>query len=298
MSMESVTNHYSTLFSDMMHIKAQQKNSRFRPLVEEREINNADDMAYDGLGQVEAREITARFSAIQFDNIDHTRRRISCQRFSVVLPMDKNDTERKLGDLKGQYATAALRAMERVYDKVAYAALFADVLTGRDFTNTLTATNDGVLTVDATGGLDLGKLLKLKQNFLDREVSIEDDIPVAVGISGDEHTTLLQLEKLTSRDYAANMQLERGRLRSAVGLDFILFGASVANPLLTVTGGVRKCFALAKGGVVMGIKRRWEVKLQERTDLHDTEQLVITGEVGGTRTDGNLVQILTVTDAA
>lgn len=287
--METVVTHLTTEFSAMMHIKAQQKRSRLREYCIERDLKG-DNYAYDGLGQVEARELTGRFNLTQFDDLENWRRQISKRQFSVTLPIDRNDTEGLLTDPQGEYAAACVRALERAYDRVVNDSLFATVLTGRTFATPVTFAADNGLTVNATGGLTLAKLLQIKQNFLDNEVNVDEDVQVIFGITGEEHTTLLQIDQLVSRFYTDQLKLENGRIRTAVGMDIVIFGQNAVTPVLPVSSGTRTCFAFAKGGVAIGLARGWTIHIDRRPDYVEVDQVQITGVLGGVRTEGKLVQ--------
>lgn len=296
MAFESVDNRLVTQFNAMIHNVAQQTQARFRPWAEEMEFKG-DNMAYDSLGDIEARELTGRFNKVVFDDIEFQRRKITKRRFGVTLPVDKYDLEGMMTDPKGALATAALRAMERQYDRVFYDCLGADIQTGREFGTTVTAAADGVLTVNATAGVTLAKLLEVRQNFIDNEVG--NDLPVDFGlaISGDEHTALLGILQLTSQDYSRDFVLEKGSIGRAAGLNLIAFGASARNPILQVAGGVRTSYAFAKGAVAMAIARNWEVNVEKRNDIYDTWQVQVVGVLGGVRIEGKLVQKFTSTDS-
>lgn len=295
MPQETIDALLITQFSDMMHVKAQQLRARLRPYVKIKKMVG-DVFAYDGLGTVEARELSSRFSATQFDEIEHFRRKITKRRFSVTLPVDKNDLEGMLTDPQGQYAEEAVHAMERIFDKVCYDAMFADVYTGRDFGTTVSFANDGGLTVTATGGLTLAKILEIKKNFMDNEVGNDVPVNIVLGISGDEHTTLIQIDQFINTRYTSEMALQDGIITKVCGMDLVAFGDSSTRPLLSVSGGVRNCFALATGGLCVGMAREWEISIKDRPDYVDTKQIQITGVLGAVRTDGDLIQKLTTTD--
>lgn len=294
MVMETVERRYITQFSDMMHIVAQQSKARLRPYVDILRIKG-DRFAYDGLGDVEARELLGRFNKTEWDEVEFLRRKISRRRFVVTVPLDNLDVEAMLTDPKSPLAAACTKAMERVFDRVCYDAMFADVYTGRDFENTVTFAADGGLTVNATGGLTLPKLLEPIQNFIDNEVINDMDVPMVMGITGSEHTTLLQLQGLTSRDYSTQMVLEKGRITEAAGIGLVRFGANARKPVLPVVGGTRTSFVMAKGGLAVGIGRNWQVTVKDRADYVDTTQIQVTGVLGAVRTEGKLIQKFTTT---
>lgn len=295
MVMESVDARLITQFSDMMHVVAQQNQARLRPCVMQKRMTG-DNFAYDGIGKLEARELTGRFNQTQFDDIQFTRRKISKRRFSATVPMDKHDVEGMLSDPQGQIAQAAVSAMERVFDRVCYDAMFASVSTGRDFSTAVTFAAGGGLTVNATAGLTLARILEITRNFCDNEVGNEAPVKKWMGISGDEQQTLLQIQEFTNLFYSRGYELEDGMIKNAAGLEFILFGASVSNPLLSVAAGTRTSFALASNGLCVGLARDWEINVDRRTDYVDTTQVQIVGTLGAVRTEEVLIQKVTTTD--
>lgn len=293
MPMESIDSLMVTKFSDRVHVRAQQKSARLRQYCTPVEPKPGDVMAYDGLGTVEARLVTGRYQPSTFDDIEHNRRQLSRQEFVITLPIDEYDTEGMLFAPDSKYVESCVNAMERRYDLVAVAAMFATVNTGRNFETPLTFAADGGLTVDATAGLTLAKLLAADQNFIDGEVG--NDIPVrkAIGISGEENTTLMQIDQLINSRYT-NIG---GRLDEAgnagkrlLDFDVIPFGNNVNTPVLSVAAGVRTSFVLATNGIAMGMWRPWEITIKDRPDLVNTKQIQITGVIGAVRTEGKLVQ--------
>lgn len=295
MPMETISTQLITQFSDMMHVKQQQMRSRFRPYCDIRHMKG-DTMAYDGLGTVEARELTGRFNQTQFDDLEHFRRKIPRRQFSVTLPIDQYDLEARLTDPQGDYANAAMYAMERAFDRVCYGALFAAVQYGRNFENTVTSAADGVLTVNANAGLTLASLLALKQNFIDAEVATEAvDHECATFVSAEEHTTLMQIQQLTNSQYTTQMAIEKGRMINVLGMDLVIFGQTVTLPVLPVVAGIRQNAALAKNGLAVGMGRDWQVTVKDRPDLVNTKQVQITGAMGAVRAEGKMVQLLTTT---
>jgi hypothetical protein len=274
----------------MVHVKAQQINSRLRSKVAVQKFSPAEVWAYDGVGDVEARETEARYPAVEFSSMPWNRRKISRRRFYLALPIDKMDDLAMLIKPDSVYVTAIVRAMERVYDRMVIGALFSNVYTGRDFETTVTAASDGVDTVNATSGLTYEKLLEIDQNFIDKEVGTDVPEPFTLGISGDEHTALMQELELTSGDYSRQYVAEKGRIQRAAGFDLVLFGGSVARPMLDVNTGTRDCFAMSNRGVCVAMSDAVQVSMDDRKDLVQTRQVVATFILGAVRTEGLLVQ--------
>jgi len=292
---EPIDNAMVTQFSDMVHIAAQQTKARLRPYVQIKQMKG-DVFAYDGLGPVEASEIIGMHQPVVFSDIDHKRRKISRRRFAVTLPIDKSNVRGMLLDPQADYAMACVRAMERVFDRIVVEALFADVYTGREFGTTVAFAADGGKTVTATGGLTYEKLLEINQNYIDNEVG--NDVPVTkvMGISGDEHTALMKETELISGDYSRQYVVDGGEMQKAAGLGLVKFAGAINRPILNVSGGVRSCFVMTQGAMVVGMSKEMELSIKDRPDLHETKQVEIVFEFGAVRSEGILVQKVTTTD--
>lgn len=292
---ESIDVSLVTQFSDQVHVEAQQNKARLRPYVVMKQMKG-DIFAYDGLGVVEASEIIGRHQSVVFSDIEHKRRKISRRRFALVLPIDASDVRGALVNPQSEYAMACARAMERVFDRVVYEAMFASVYTGRDMDTAVTFASDGGDTVTATGGLTYEKLLEINQSFIDDEVGNEMPIAKVMGITGDEHTALMKETELISGDYSRQYVVDGGEIQKANGINLVKFAGGITRPILTVSGGVRNCFVMAQGGMCVGMSKEMEISIDKRPDLHETTQVAIVFELGAVRTEGVLVKKVTTTD--
>jgi len=295
MAVPEIDNAQVIEFSAQVHEAAQQGKARLRPYVMIKPMSG-DIFAYDGLGQVEAAEITTRHTPIVFSDISHNRRKISRRRYALTLPIDASDVRGMLLSPQSGYAMACAKAMERVFDRVVVEALFASVYTGRDFGTTVTYAADGVQTVTATTGLNYEKLLEINQNFIDKEVG--NDVPVAkiMGITGDEHTALMKENELVNGDYSRQYVVDAGEIVKANGITLVKFAGGVTTPILEVSGGVRNCFCMAQNGMCVGMSKEMAISIKDRPDLYETTQVEIVFELGAVRTEGVLVQLVTTTD--
>lgn len=290
----SIDNALTIEFSSMVHEAAQQQISRYRPYVKVLQMSG-DVWAYDGLGTVEMRELQGRNPKVVFDDIDHLRRKITRKRFGLVLPIDASDVRGSLLNPQNNYAAAVSKAATRQYDRVIQAAAFADVLTGRDFGTTVTAANDGVLTVDATAGLTYEKLLEIKQNFMDNDVGVDQGERLVIGHTGAEHTRLMRENELTSGDFSRNFVVDKGTITQALGMDLVSFAANAASPIIPVASSQRQLIAMSDRAIALGISKEMSIKIQERNDYHETTQVIVEMEIGAVRTEGKLIQKVSVT---
>ncbi len=255
-----------------------------------------DVFAYDGLGDVEASEISGRVQPITFDDVEHLRRKISRRRFAVTLPIDDMDSLGMLIEPQSEYAAACIKAMERVFDRVGFEAVFASVSTGRDMDTTVTYANDGGFTVTATGGITYDNLLTIQENWIDADVGNDVEESMIFCITGDEHTALMKETELISGDFSRHFDVDKGKMSQAAGLEIIKFAANARQPVISVAAGVRACLAMTTRGLCYGLSKEMTIKIQERADLHDVVQVKISGILGAVRTEGVLVQKVNTTD--
>lgn len=291
----SIDNALITEFSDMVHHEAQQTESLLSPYVITKQMTG-DVFAYDGLGSVEAREIMGRVVKVTFDDIQHTRRKIARRRFAVVLPVDSSDVRGALLDVNSQYAKECSMAMMRKRDQVIADAAFADVLTGRDFSTTVTAAADGVLTIDATAGLTYEKLLAIDENFINNAVGFDpQNSRKFLTVTGGEHTDLMGEIELISGDYTRQFAVEKGQITNALGYDILKFPANVPAPILTVSGAERFLIAATQKAFCVGVSKEMSINIINRPDYHEVTQVEVIMEIGAVRTEGALVQKVRVT---
>lgn len=281
-------------FSAQVHVAAQQSKARMRPFVQIKPMNG-DVFAYDGLGSVEAGEITTRHTPVVFADISHNRRKISRRRFALTLPIDASDVRGMLLSPQSEYAMACARAMERVFDRIVVGALFADVYTGRDFGTTVAFSADGGLAVSATGGLTYEKLIEINQNWIDYEVGNDAPVTKVLGITGDEHTSLMKENELVNGDFTRQSVVDAGEIVKANGLTLVKFAGAIANPIIAVASTTRYCFAMAQGGMCVGMSKDMAISIKDRPDLYETTQVEIIFELGAVRTEGKLIQRVSTT---
>jgi hypothetical protein len=285
-----------TEFNAALDVKEQQMTSRLTPYAIRKSIQG-DDFAYDGLESVEAYHANGRNPDIQPVEAQFLRRKMSRDRVVVTLLVDDKDVRGMLTDPQSELASLCIAAVERETDRVIYDAMFASVLTGRNFATTVTYTNDGVASVDATSGLVYEKLLEIRAGFIDAEVGNQGDVPIAIGISGDEHTDLMSEVELTSADYSTQYSIDKGLIKSALGMSLVAFGAgsNVVDPILETVSSERISFALAARGVALGISLERKVEVKDHPLKIETKIINVIKEIGAVRTRGIRVQRIRLT---
>jgi hypothetical protein len=286
-----------TEFNAALDIQEQQMTSRLTPYAVRKTIQG-DDFAYDGLTEVQTYRANGRTPDIQPVEAQFTRRKMSRERVVVTLLVDNKDVRGMLTDPQSQLAQLCIAAVERETDRVIYDALFASVWTGRNFATEVTAANDGIFSVDASTAFTYEKLLEIRANFIDAEVGNQGQIPIVIGVSGDEHTDLMSEIELTSGDYTSQYVISKGIITSALGMDLVAFGAgsSITDPILEIgTDTYRYSFALAQKGVALGISLERKVEVKDYPTKVETTIINVIKELGAVRTAGIRVQKVKLT---
>lgn len=289
MGVQSIDKATITQFSDIIQVEQQQIQAKLRPFVRVKPMIGKK-LAFEGLGIVEATEASGRITPTVFNDIDHLRRLITGRRFVVTLPIDDMDVRQVLINPEGEYAKASIAAMERVFDDVGVEALFADVKTGADFETTVTYTNDGGLDVDATAGLTYAKLLEMQENWINRSVGDFSNSVKIFGITGKEHTALMQEAELTSGDFSRQFVVDKGEMQFAAGFLLLKFAANAPNPIIPTGATERDNFAMTEQSLCYGLSKEMSITIKDRPEFVDVKQLQITGILGAVRTEGKLVQ--------
>lgn len=278
-------------------VNMQQKQSKLAGYCK-MDTTKADLKTYDNVESVEAVEMTSSFAEVVPADLADGRREVRSRLFSVAFEMNELDLERVKDGKEGQkqrLAQAAGFALNRKLDRVLYEAHLADVIVWNDkhgnSKSTLTYTQDGVRTVDATGGVTYEDLLKVKENFIDDEVMEAGGMYMT--LTGVEHTDLMAETELTSGDYTRQFVVEKGEIQNAMGIDFVKFGANARQPILDVNASNERLnIVAAKGAVTCVVKTKPEVQISEIPGKIKTYLMKVFMEVNAIRREGKLVQLV------
>lgn len=290
----SISDVLITKFSDTVFELAQQTEARLRGIVEFEQLN-AEQMMFPRIGSVEVQQLVERFAEIIPADILWDNRRLTASRVGVPFFTDKWDAERMLADPNSVLAMRASQALERNLDRIIIQAITATVLTGRNGTVPVSAATDGVVTVDATGGFTYDTLLQIDENFQSYEVGADTPIRKFLLVSEQEHAKLMREGTLISGDFSKQYAVEKGSMTRALDFEIIKFGSAVPYPMLPVASNVRQCYAIAMGGIKVGMTRNWDINVQPRNDRWDTMQILASGIVGAVRMEGVRAQIINTT---
>lgn len=287
-------------FSSQVDVAVQQMKPRLKPHVQMTKVTGRD-ATHEGMGTIEMVEVTSRHQKTVGQDVASTRRRIRMREFRATVYLDKFDELTTIIGPNSKYAQVLAYAAMRKFDALVVEAALASVYTGKDMTTVVTAAADGVLTVDATSGLTVDKSSEIQENFINNDVTTDDEtVPVLFLGTGDEHTQLKGEQQFTSEDYVDNKPFVGGRLKQFDGMNLVLYGHKTnGNNILSVTGSTRKCIAMTGGGmqyaVEVGMLQDVGIQVNDRPDLNNLTQLQASLFMGATRTQGARVQQVNTT---
>jgi hypothetical protein len=287
----TMSSQYVTEFSSMVHVLAQEKMSKLMPYVKMADFNG-EDFGYNRFGIVADQEIVQRFQPIQLQDVGYDRRWMAPRYFAVALGIDGKDIDKMGRTPQPELVEACVNALSRRRDKIAYEAAFADVRVGKSAaaTTLVTAANDGVITIDATGGFGLSTLKTIKRNFVDNAVATDVEVNTALTVDGKRIEALMGETALTSFDYNTEKPLVKGSMATAYGMSLIPYASASQDPLLVAAGGERQLLALAQEGIVFA-KGVIGVRIERRSDMFNSPiQIVAEMAVAALRTEGARVQ--------
>lgn len=282
-------------FSSQVDVAVQQMKPRLKPHVAMQRVTGRD-ATHEGMGTIEMVEITSRHQKTVGQDVASTRRRIRMREFRATVYLDKFDELSTIIGPNSQYAKVLAYSAMRKFDALVVEAALANVYTGKDMTTVVSAATDGVLTVDATGGFTREKVDEIQENFINNDVTTDDEtVPVMLLASGDEHTQLKGEVQFTSQDYTSERPFDSGRLKKVDGMNLVLYGhrTNGAN-ILSTSGSTRNCIAMTGGGmqfaVEVGMLQDVGIEVEKRADLNGLTQLQASLFMGATRTQGARVQ--------
>ena len=279
-----------TQFSNLLHVKAQQMQTRLMGRCQVIPITG-EKFAYDGVNMVEAKTNNSRNPLIDPQDPDYTRRKLTTDRVLVELIVDNRDARRMFEDPSSRLVNECMFAIMRKADKIGITAAHAAVLTGKDFGTSVSFATDGGLTVDATGGLTYAKLLEIKDNFTKKEVGLEMPEDLLFLCTEQEENSMLNLTQLTSGDFVRDYAVEKGKVTNVLGMGVILFGSGVDNPQLSVASTTRDCIAMSTKGLVYGMSKQFNVTVIENHPSYvESTYIRVMGDLGALRTDGERMQ--------
>lgn len=288
--------------SNVFHL-SQQKESRFKPLVRNESLKGESGY-FDRYGSTNMVKKTGRHSATPLINVDHSRRKVTAERFEWATLVDDMDKVQMIHDPQGEYAKAASMAAGRKIDDVIIEAAIGTAYAGRTGGTSVPFPNSQKVVAHdgstATGvNLNIRTLRAVKKKLDKAEV--DPSIKRYFAYASEQEMSLLAQTEVTSSDYNTVKALVQGEVNSFMGFEFIRterLAAESANVTYNVVNGTygsgtgtitistspaRKCFAWAMDGLLLAIRKDVMAKIGERPDLSYDMQVYFCMDKGATR---------------
>ena len=258
------------------------------------------------MGSVELNEVSTRNPLKQFDDYSVDNRRFRKRRFTKTILIDElDDINELIKDPTADIYTNLVAAVNRVAEKIAITSAIGDVLIGQPDAApiALSAADDGVITIDASGGITYGTITQATENFINNKMDMSQALRSVLCVSGKENTALMNEEKFINNRYIAPsvMPVDQGIQTRVSAYPVVLFagsvngGIQVTNPLLPETSaGLRRCVMMAPEAIVMSMKIN-KLEIGDSDQHVASKALTVDLWVNAMRTEGAKVQIINTT---
>jgi len=193
------------------------------------DFTNAEEMFWEQLGGVYAKEITESRGEQVYDQLSHFRRKVYGNRYEVQLEIDKGYELQSIADFRGPYVARATDAYKERYDIEAIKAAFGSAYTGKngttptafDWTNQAIGVGVGAAAGYATAGLTKEKLIQARSKLKKAGYNLMMPQYEAIFVhTQDELDNLLAITEVTSRDYGDILGLMSGEVTAWLGWKF------------------------------------------------------------------------------
>lgn len=293
-------------FQDSFYALAQQTKSK---LVATKAINwlpsKGKTNNFARIGRLELAEVNQRNPDKVFGDYALDNRQFTKRRFTKTIQIDnKYDINELLKDPTSDILMQLNNAKERTIDRIGIAAAVGNVLVGGPDTapSSLTPTQDGVLTVDGTGGFTYEIVQAITENFVNNDLQYDDFKGATLCVSGSENTDLMGEVEFINQDYIKSVPEQAGVMSMAGTYQVAVFagsktgGSIVPQPVLPeINGGtVRQCVALAPGSIAMAMELGDLGVEKSNTKVNSTD-ITIDFWINAMRTEGAKVVIINTT---
>lgn len=293
-------------FIDSFHELAQQTKSKLissgvvRFLPSKGKTNN-----FARIGRLELQEVATRNPDKAIGDFALDNRQFTKRRFTRTIQIDALfDINELLKDPTSDILKQLNNAKERVIDRIAISAAVGSVLVGAPDAapTSITAANDGVVTIDATAGFVYATVRKITQNFINNDIQMSDFLGSVIAITGAENSQLMDEDKFINNDFITSRPVEDNVMKKTGTYGIVLFagsesgGIQVPNPILPedLGAGERDTVVLAPQSIVMSMEIG-NMGVEKSAVKVNSWDITIDFWINAMRVEGVLVQIVTTT---
>jgi len=285
-------------YSANVYMLCQQVGSKMRNKVRLETVSRAENAYFDRLGEADCQEITSRHGDTPLNEIPHSRRRLTPADYNTATLIDNADQLKMLIDPRSPYARAQAMELGRKTDDVIIAGAFADAVTGKAGTGTVTFQSDsvsingdgtvttlGTLAVSGTEvDMSLNKMLLMMEIF--NLADVDPDIPKHWMIAPKTVRDMLQLTQVGSADYNTVKAIVEGKVEYWGGFNYFWSNRITKD---AASSAAYRSLAWAQDGIILGQAEGIMSRITERADKNYSMQVYSEMSIGAIRLDGDKV---------
>jgi len=279
MSVQITTAFVEQYKSNVFHL-AQQKGSRLRDAVRSETVTGKSHF-FERIGSVAAEKRTSRHSDTPRMDTPHSRRKVTMDDYDWADLIDQEDKVRMLISPQSEYAMAGAWAMGRAMDDSIIAAA-----TGTSYGGVSGGTSVALPStqkiVHGSAGLTLDKLIEAKEKLDANDVDLDEARYMIV--TSKQMSNLLNLEKVTSSDYASIKALVQGQIDTYLGFKFLR-----TERLGLDSNSDRQVLAFCQSGIGLAVGSDVSTRISERADKNYATQVFLSMTIGATRVEDEKV---------
>jgi hypothetical protein len=287
MSVQITTAFVEQYKSNVFHL-AQQKGSRLRDCVRSETVTGKSHF-FERIGSVAAEKRTSRHSDTPRMDTPHSRRKVTMDDYDWADLIDQEDKVRMLISPQSEYAQAGAWAMGRAMDDSIIGAATGTSYGGVSG-GTSVALPAGQKIAHGSAGLTLAKLIEAKE-ILDAN-DVDPDEARYMVVTSKQMSNLLNLEKVTSSDYASIKALVQGQIDTYLGFKFIR-----TERLGTDSNSNRQVLAFCQSGIGLAVGSDVATRITERADKNYATQVFLSMTIGATRVEDEKVVEIACTES-
>lgn len=255
------------------------------------------------IGRLELTEVDTRNPDKSYGDYALDNRQFTKRRFTKTIQIDSlYDINELLKDPTSDILKQLNNAKERVIDRIAVSAAVGSVLVGAPDAapSSVTAANDGVLTVDGSAGFVYAIVQKITENFINNDVQYSQFSGSTICVTGSENTDLMSEDKFINNDFITSRPVEKGIMEMTGTYRVQLFagsvngGITVTNPILPEGVTLRQCVVLAPMSIAMAMELG-DIGVEKSGSKVNSYDITIDFWINAMRTEGVLVQIVNTT---
>ena len=294
-------NEMTALYSAEVELLLQQKTSKLRGKVSEQGgLIGKMAAPVTQYGSVTMKAPTGLFAPLNHTQPNSIRPWIFPIPGSLPQLIDTFQQLETIVDPKNAYAQAAAAATARFWDDGIIAAFFAARQIGVDIavltSDTFSTSSFQVASTfgsSSASGLTVAKIIEAKRILEHYHNDLEMDQPCMV-IGSQQHSDLYNQVQVVSTEFQRGIDavVSNGRVRSILGVEIVM------SERLSTASNVRNIPLFVKSGMMLGIWKDMENRIDERVDLEGTPWHLLTKTMyGAVRMQAGKVTSILCSDA-